>query len=56
MAGIRCSAIQTHPTAVLDLTSLTVEEFQPLVPPFDAACQAPRAQWRVDGPPRTARR
>jgi hypothetical protein len=38
------------------LTSLTVDEFQPLVPPLEAAFQAPMAEWRLDGRPRTARR
>jgi Helix-turn-helix of DDE superfamily endonuclease len=38
------------------LTSLTVDEFQPLVPPFEAACQAQMAGWRLDEKPRTARR
>ena len=41
---------------MLDLTSLTVGGFQPLVPPFEAAFQAHMAAWRLDGPPRTARR
>jgi hypothetical protein len=38
------------------LTSLTVDEFQPLVQPFEAAFQAHMASWRLDGQPRTARR
>jgi hypothetical protein len=38
------------------LTSLTLDEFQILVPPFEAAFQAPMAAWRLDGKPRTARR
>jgi hypothetical protein len=41
---------------VLDLTSLTLEEFRRLIPPFEAAFQAHMAQWRFDGQPRTARR
>jgi hypothetical protein len=40
----------------LDVTSLTLDEFQQLVPPFDAAFQAHMAAWRLDGQPRTARR
>jgi DDE superfamily endonuclease len=55
MGSLRFSDLQTHPTDVLDLTSLTVDEFQPLVPPFEAAFQAHMAAWRLDGPPRTAR-
>jgi DDE superfamily endonuclease len=56
MAGLRFTTIQTRPTEVLDLTSLTLDEFQQLVPPFEAAFQAQMAQWRFDGQPRTARR
>jgi hypothetical protein len=41
---------------VLDLTSLTLDEFRRLVPSFEAAFQAHMAQWRFDGQPRTARR
>jgi Helix-turn-helix of DDE superfamily endonuclease len=55
MGSLRFSDLQTHPTDVLDLTSLTVDEFQPLVPPFEAAFQAHMAAWRLDGQPRTAR-
>jgi Helix-turn-helix of DDE superfamily endonuclease len=43
-------------TEFLDLTSLTLEEFQILRPPFEAAFQAHMAAWRFDGTPRTARR
>jgi hypothetical protein len=39
----------------LDMTSLTLDEFQQLVPPFEAAFQAHMAAWRRDGTPRTAR-
>jgi hypothetical protein len=39
----------------LDLTSLTLDEFPQLVPPFEAAFQAHMAAWRLDGKPRTAR-
>jgi hypothetical protein len=35
---------------------LTLEEFQHLIPPFEAAFQAHLAAWRLDGKPRTARR
>jgi hypothetical protein len=34
---------------------LTLDEFQRLVPPFEAAFQAHMAAWRLDGKPRTAR-
>jgi hypothetical protein len=56
MGSLRFTDIQTRPTEVLDLTSLTVEEFRQLVPPFEAAFQAHMAEWRLDGQPRTARR
>jgi hypothetical protein len=56
MGTLRFADIQTRPTAVLDLTSLTVDELLRLVLPFEAAFQAHMAQWRLDGRPRTARR
>jgi Helix-turn-helix of DDE superfamily endonuclease len=40
----------------LDFTSVTLEEFQQLVPPFEDAFHARMATWRMDGKPRTARR
>jgi hypothetical protein len=55
MAGLRFPDAQSRPTEFLDLTSLTLEEFQLLVPPFEAAFQAHMAAWRLDGKPRTAR-
>ena len=39
MGTLQFADLQTRPTEVLDLTSLTVEEFQQLVPPFEAAFQ-----------------
>jgi hypothetical protein len=56
MGSLRFIDIQTRPTEVLDLTSLTLEEFQQVVPPFEAVFQAHMAAWRLDGQPRTARR
>jgi hypothetical protein len=56
MASVRFSDVQARPTEFLDMTSLTLDEFQQLVPPFEAAFQAPMAAWRLDGKPRTARR
>jgi hypothetical protein len=55
MGSLRFIDIQTRPIEVLDVTSLTLDEFQPLVPPFEAAFQAHMARWRLDGQPRTAR-
>ncbi len=56
MTGLRFSAVQTRPTEVLDLTSLTLDEFEQLLPSFEAAFQAHMALWRLDGKPRTSRR
>jgi len=55
MASIRFADMQSRPTEFLDFTSLTLDEFQQLVPPFEAAFQAHMATWRLDGKPRTAR-
>jgi hypothetical protein len=35
--------------ALLDFTSVTLDEFQQLVPPFEAAFQARMAACRMDG-------
>src|SRR2546422_2977175 len=56
MAGVRFTELQSRPTELLDFTSVTLDEFQQLVPPFEAAFQARMAVWRMDGKPRTARR
>jgi hypothetical protein len=56
MAHLQFTDVQTRPTEFLDLTSVTLDEFQVLVPPFEAAFQAHMAAWRLDGKPRTARR
>jgi len=56
MTSVRFSDLQAHPTEFLDLTSLTPDEFQQLVPFFETAFQAHMAAWRLDGKPRTARR
>jgi hypothetical protein len=55
MGTLRFTDLETHPTEVLDLTSLTLDEFRQLVPPFEAAFQAYMAHWRLDGKSRTAR-
>src|SRR5437899_6797087 len=56
MAGLRFTDLQSRPMAFLDFTSLTLDQFQHLVPPFEAAFQSHMAVWRMDGKPRTARR
>jgi hypothetical protein len=56
MAGLRFTDVQDRPTEFLDMISLTLDEFQQLVPPFETAFHARMAAWRMDGKPRTARR
>jgi Helix-turn-helix of DDE superfamily endonuclease len=56
MAGLRFADMRFRPTEFLDFTSLTIEEFEILIPPFEAAFQAHMAVWCLDGAPRTARR
>src|ERR671932_484731 len=56
MAHVQFTDVQDRPTEFLDLTSLTLDEFQQLVLPFEAAFQAHMAAWCLDGKPRTARR
>src|SRR2546430_11873118 len=56
MASVRFADLQSRPTEFLDFTSLTLDEFQLLVPAFEAAFQAYMAAWRLDGQSRTARR
>ena len=56
MADLRFADMQSRPMEFLDFTSLTLEEFQILIPPFEVAFQTHMAAWRFDGTPRTARR
>src|SRR5207237_2206712 len=56
MAGLRFTDLQSRPMEFLDCTSVTLDEFQQLVPPFETAFHARMAAWRMDGKPRTARR
>src|ERR671924_574725 len=55
MAGVRFTELQSRPMEFLDCTSLTLDAFQQLVPPFEAAFHAHMATWCLDGTPRTAR-
>jgi hypothetical protein len=55
MAHLQFTDMQDRPTEFLDLTSLTLDEFQQLLPPFEAVFQAHMVAWRLDGKPRTAR-
>ena len=56
MTGVRFADVQARPAEFVNLTSLTLEEFEVLVAPFEAAFQDHMAAWRLDGKPRTARR
>ena len=47
MAGLRFADLQSRPTEFLDLTSVTLEEFPQLVPPFETAFQAWMVAWVV---------
>ena len=53
---LRYRDIPTHTTEVLDLTSLTVDEFAALVPPFEAAFLGYMAAWTLHGRRRQSRR
>jgi hypothetical protein len=55
MAGVRFIDVQSRPTEFLDLTSLTPDEFEQLIAPFEEAFQAHMALWCLDGKPRSAR-
>src|SRR5215470_6043609 len=56
MTSVRFTDMQARPIEFLDFTSLTLDEFQLLVSPFEVAFQAHLAAWRLDGQPRTSRR
>lgn len=56
MAGLRFSDLQTRPLELLDLTSVTLNEFQRLVPAFETAFRSRMSSTRFDGKPRTVRR
>ena len=56
MGGLRFEDIQNKALDVLDLTSLTLEEFQILVPLFEKKFQDYMSHRRLDGKKRTARR
>src|SRR5712691_3210614 len=53
---LRYRDISTHTTDLLDLTSLTVDEFGALVPPFETAFVGSMAEWTLQGRRRQARR
>jgi hypothetical protein len=47
--------LPTHTTEVLDLTSLTVDEFRALVPAFETAFLGYMAEWTLHGRRRQSR-
>ena len=47
---------KTKAYRILDLTSLTVDEFEQLVPAFEAAFVRYMQHWTMEGKPRTGRR
>lgn len=53
---LRYQDIKTKAYRILDLTSLTVDEFEQLVPPFEAAFVPHLHDWTMEGKPRTGRR
>ena len=53
---VRYQDIKPKAYRILDLTSLTVDEFEQLVPPFEAAFVGYMRDWTMEGKPRTARR
>src|SRR6266508_1827598 len=50
------SEYQDQSHRILDLTSLTVEEFEQLIPPFETAFVRHMRAWTMEGKPRTGRR
>jgi Helix-turn-helix of DDE superfamily endonuclease len=53
---LRYRDLPAHTSEVLDLTSLTVDEFTALVPPFEEAFVGYMADWTLHGRRRQARR
>jgi hypothetical protein len=55
MPGLRYDTIVNRPDEVLAFTSLTVDEFDQLLPDFENSFQNHMRHWRLDGKPRLAR-
>jgi hypothetical protein len=53
---VRYQDIKTKAYQILDLTSLTVDEFEQLVPPFETAFVRHMRMWTMEGKRRTGRR
>lgn len=55
MSGLRYAQVSQKEQKFLEMTSLTVEEFDQLVPAFEEAFQERMKQWCLDGKPRRGR-
>ncbi len=55
MSGLRYAEVSQRELKFLDITSLTVEEFDQLVPGFEEAFQERMKEWRLDGKRRSGR-
>src|SRR5438067_9080357 len=55
MSGLRYAEVRQRELKFLDMTSLTVEEFDQLVPGFEEAFQERMNEWRLDGKRRSGR-
>jgi hypothetical protein len=55
MSGWRYSQVSHKEQKFLDLTSLTVQEFDQRVPAFEEAFQERMKEWCLDGKPRQGR-
>jgi len=55
MPGLRYAEVSQKGQKFLDMTSLTVEEFDQLVPAFEEAFEQRMKEWCLDGKPRTGR-
>ena len=53
---LRYQDIKTKAYRILDLTSLTVDEFEQVVPAFETAFVRHMCEWTMEGKPRTGRR
>ena len=54
--SMRYADVSQKERKILDLTSLTVEEFDQLVPAFEEAFQERMKEWCLDGKKRTGRK
>lgn len=52
---MKYSELKTKQYLILDLTTLTNDEFELLVPPFEEAFSEHMSKWCMDGLPRTSR-